>query len=261
VKHFRKLLVIFISVFLLLSMSGCAELLRIAESPNAREQAEDMLDAIIDNDFDEAYDLIKKYAKVEDFRPVFRELADYFKGVEDYELSLLSVNYNTAIDNGKTFKVVYSQYKLVCDKGDFVVAVNIMQDSGEMFYFYVASFEKNTYTLDKIKEHAVEVWVAEVGDAEDNGAGAKIKPELSFADNYQLLWIKAKVKTQEVVSNVRELHDFMSLSYDFKTLYEWLKEYKELGEKFDKRAFSKDESKKIEVAFKWVNEKIENFGK
>jgi hypothetical protein len=53
----------------------------------------------------------------------------------------------------------------------------------------------------------------------------------------------------------------MNLSYDFKTLYEWLNEYKELGEKFDKRAFSKDESKKIEVAFKWVNEKIENFGK
>jgi hypothetical protein len=127
--------------------------------------------------------------------------------------------------------------------------------------FYVASFEKNTYTLDKIKEHAVEVWVAEVGDAEDNGAGAKIKPELSFADNYHLLWIKAKVKTQEVVSNFRELYDFMNLSYDFKTLYEWLNEYKELGEKFDKRAFSKDESKKIEVAFKWVNEKIENFGK
>ena len=105
------------------------------------------------------------------------------------------------------------------------------------------------------------MWVAEVGEAEDTGAGAKIKPELSFMDNYELLLLKAKVKIKEVASGSLDLNDFHILSYDFKTLYESLKEYKELGEKFDKRAISKEELKQIEHSFTWVNDKIEKFGK
>ena len=159
---------------------------------------------------------------------------------------------------GKNYSSEYTNNFVICDfpKNH---TIGVFRDTSKSFYN--ASFEKNTYTLDKIKEHAVEVWVAELGDAEDNGAGAKIKPELSFADNYHLLWIKAKVKAQEVVSNIRDLHDFMTLSYNFKSLYEWLEEYKELGEKFDKRAFTKEELKQIEVAFEWVNSSTEKLGK
>ena len=159
---------------------------------------------------------------------------------------------------GKDYRSEYTNNFVICDfpKNH---TIGVFRDTSKSFYN--ASFEKNTYTLDKIKEHAVEVWVAELGDAEDNGAGAKIKPELSFADNYHLLWIKAKVKAQEVVSNIRDLHDFMTLSYNFKSLYEWLEEYKELGEKFDKRAFTKEELKQIEVAFEWVNSSTEKLGK
>lgn len=159
---------------------------------------------------------------------------------------------------GKNYSSEYTNNFVICDfpKNH---TIGLFRDTSKSFYN--ASFEKNTYTLDKIKEHAVEVWVAELGDAEDNGAGAKIKPELSFADNYNLLWINAKVKAKEVVSNIRDLHDFMTLSYNFKSLYEWLEEYKELGEKFDKRAFTKEELKQIEVAFEWVNSSIEKLGK
>lgn len=158
----------------------------------------------------------------------------------------------------KNYKSEYTNNFIICDfpKNH---TIGIFRDTSKSFYN--ASFEKNTYTLDKIKEHAVEVWVAELGDAEDSGAGAKINPKLSFADNYHLLWINAKVKAKEVVSNILDLHDFMTLSYNFKTLYEWLKEYKELGEKFDKRAFTKEELKQIEVAFEWVNDKTEKLGK
>ena len=159
---------------------------------------------------------------------------------------------------GKDYRSEYTNNFVICDfpKNH---TIGLFRDTSKSFYN--ASFEKNTYTLDKIKEHAVEVWVAELGDAEDNGAGAKIKPELSFADNYHFLWINAKVKAKEVVSNIRDLHDFMTLSYNFKSLYEWLEEYKELGEKFDKRAFTKEELKQIEVAFEWVNSSIEKLGK
>lgn len=105
------------------------------------------------------------------------------------------------------------------------------------------------------------MWVAELGEAEDSGAGAKIKPELSFADNYDILFIQARIKIKEVTSKSLSLNDLYILSYEFKTLYDRLKEYKELGEKFDKRDFSKEELKQIEHAYEWVVDKIEKFGK
>ena len=160
---------------------------------------------------------------------------------------------------GKSYRGDYTNNFIICDfpKNH---TIGIFRDISKSFYN--ASFEKSTYTLDKIKEHAIEVWVAEVGEAEDTGASAKIKPELSFMDNYELLLLKAKVKIKEVASsNSLDLNDFHILSYDFKALYECLKEYKELGEKFDKRAISKEELKQIEHAFTWVNDKIEKFGK
>jgi hypothetical protein len=159
---------------------------------------------------------------------------------------------------GKDYRGDYTNNFIICDfpKNH---TIGVFRDISKSFYN--ASFEKNTYTLDKIKEHALEVWVAEVGEAEDTGAGAKIKPELSFMGNYELLLLKAKVKIKEVASGSLDLNDFHILSYDFKTLYERLKEYKELGEKFDKRAISKEELKQIEHAFTWVNDKIEKFGK
>lgn len=159
--------------------------------------------------------------------------------------------------NGKNYKDDYTQH--------FVITgfpknydLGIFRDVSKSIQ--LVTWDKNSYPLTEIKNKAVEVWVAELGDAKDNGAGAKINPVLSFADNYDLLWYKALGKTKGVLSNVKELYDLMNLSYDFKHLYESLKQYKELGEKFDKRAFSKDELKQIERAFEWVNDVIEKFG-
>ena len=159
---------------------------------------------------------------------------------------------------GKDYSSEYTNNFVICDfpKNH---TIGVFRDTSKSFYN--ASFEKKTYTLDKIKEHAVEVWVAELGEAEDSGAGAKIKPELSFADNYDILFIQARIKIKEVTSKSLSLNDLYILSYEFKTLYDRLKEYKELGEKFDKRNFSKEELKQIEHAYEWVVDKIEKFGK
>ena len=159
---------------------------------------------------------------------------------------------------GKDYSSEYTNNFVICDfpKNH---TIGVFRDTSKSFYN--ASFEKKTYTLDKIKEHAVEVWVAELGEAEDSGAGAKIKPELSFADNYDILFIQARIKIKEVTSKSLSLNDLYILSYEFKTLYDRLKEYKELGEKFDKRDFSKEELKQIEHAYEWVVDKIEKFGK
>lgn len=159
---------------------------------------------------------------------------------------------------GRDYSSEYTNNFVICDfpKNH---TIGVFRDTSKSFYN--ASFEKKTYTLDKIKEHAVEVWVAELGEAEDSGAGAKIKPELSFADNYDILFIQARIKIKEVTSKSLSLNDLYILSYEFKTLYDRLKEYKELGEKFDKRDFSKEELKQIEHAYEWVVDKIEKFGK
>ena len=159
---------------------------------------------------------------------------------------------------GKDYSSAYTNNFVICDfpKNH---TIGVFRDTSKSFYN--ASFEKKTYTLDKIKEHAVEVWVAELGEAEDSGAGAKIKPELSFTENYEILLIQARIKIKEVTSKSLSLNDLHILSYEFKTLYDRLKEYKELGEKFDKRAFTKEELKQIEHAYEWVVDKIEKFGK
>lgn len=120
---------------------------------------------------------------------------------------------------------------------------------------------KRDYPLDKIKEHALEVWVAELGEAGDIGAKAKLKPELSFTENYEILLIQAKAKLQELPLKVSKLEDFYLLSYNIKSLYESLKDYKELGAKMDKVGFDKDDVEKIESYFEWVISRTEKLCK
>ena len=99
---------------------------------------------------------------------------------------------------------------------------------------------KRNYPLEKIKEHALEVWVAELGEAGDLGAKAKLK---------------------ELPLEVSKLEDFYLLSYNIKHLYESLKEYKELGEKMDRGNFDKDDVENIESYFEWVISRTEKLCK
>jgi hypothetical protein len=116
---------------------------------------------------------------------------------------------------------------------------------------------KREFTLDKIKDAATEVWVAELGEAGEVGAGAKLKPELSFMQNYEILWIQAKAKLDDIPTSVRKPEDLYLLSYNIKHLYESLKEYKELAERMDKGSWDKDDITKMENTFDWLKSRIE----
>lgn len=120
---------------------------------------------------------------------------------------------------------------------------------------------KREFTLDKIKESATEVWVAELGEAGEVGAGAKLKPELSFMQNYEILWIQAKAKINDIPSSIHRLEDLYLLSYNIKHLYESLKEYKELAERMDKGGWDKDAISKMEATFDWLKSRIEKLCK
>ena len=111
--------------------------------------------------------------------------------------------------------------------------------------------------LTKIKDAATEVWVAELGEAGEVGAGAKLKPELSFMQNYEILWIQAKAKLDDIPTSVRKPEDLYLLSYNIKHLYESLKEYKELAERMDKGSWDKDDITKMENTFDWLKSRIE----
>lgn len=82
-----------------------------------------MLDAIIANDVDRAYDAMADELKLDKikFKDDFSKLADYLDGVTEYELKQTS--YYTGIQNSISYtKIVYSMSTNV---GDFIVTTTV----------------------------------------------------------------------------------------------------------------------------------------
>ena len=93
-KNLFKILSVFLVLLAVFTLFSCTE------NEELREQTTQMLDALIDNNFNDAYNLVSGITTKEQFQSVYAQMIDYIDGVTEYELSQVGIN--SKIQNGIT---------------------------------------------------------------------------------------------------------------------------------------------------------------
>ena len=129
---------------------------------------------------------------------------------------------------------------------------------GTKFYADSTKWAKSHYPLSKIKETAIEVWVAELGKAESALDKAKSNPSISFKANAELLVGLAAHALKDVYSKVStDRRKFASVASTLKWVSDYLREYEELGERMDKGNYTKEDVAEITRLYNIITNHID----
>lgn len=155
----KSVCVIILAVLML--CSGCNAVLQEVENTEARQCSEEMLDALIANDFETAYSLVNKICTEEDFKPAFTQMQELLGNTDTYKLKLLSIYTNYTITNGQKSPSVSSVYEMTTQNGRIIVST-IMDDQIGLNSFYLTPYEKTDYyytgTLNNMKDATGAQW-------------------------------------------------------------------------------------------------------
>ncbi len=144
-KHIKRVLVILLALLLILSFTGCQELLDAMEDKELRGYTEAMLDAIAENDFDRGYALVRDVATEADFRSLMSTLGEIFADEKAYELVPLSVYQNRSITNGEAVDVSQATYMMTVGSARYIVEVATHSSYENLSTFYVSLYENTDY--------------------------------------------------------------------------------------------------------------------
>ena len=152
-KLVRSVCVVILTVLML--CSGCGAVLQELENAEVRQSTEEMLNALIANDFQTAYSLVSKICAEEDFKPTFTQMREHLGNADTYELKLLSIYTNGTLTNGQKIRSVNSTYEMTTNSGRVIVSVR-MDDRIGLSSFYLSPYEKTDYyftgTLENMKD-------------------------------------------------------------------------------------------------------------
>ena len=152
-KLVRSVCVVILTVLML--CSGCGAVLQELENAEVRQSTEEMLNALIANDFQTAYSLVSKICAEEDFKPTFTQMRELLGNADTYELKLLSIYTNGTLTNGQKIRSVNSTYEMTTNSGRVIVSVR-MDDRIGLSSFYLSPYEKTDYyftgTLENMKD-------------------------------------------------------------------------------------------------------------
>ena len=152
-KLVRSVCVVILTVLML--CSGCGAVLQGLENAEVRQSTEEMLNALIANDFQTAYSLVSKICAEEDFKPTFTQMRELLGNADSYELKLLSIYTNGTLTNGQKIRSVNSTYEMTTNSGRVIVSVR-MDDRIGLSSFYLSPYEKTDYyftgTLENMKD-------------------------------------------------------------------------------------------------------------
>ena len=152
-KLVRSVCVVILTVLML--CSGCGAVLQELENAEVRQSTEEMLNALIANDFQTAYSLVSKICAEEDFKPTFTQMRELLGNADTYELKLLSIYTNGTLTNGQKLRSVNSTYEMTTNSGRVIVSVR-MDDRIGLSSFYLSPYEKTDYyftgTLENMKD-------------------------------------------------------------------------------------------------------------
>lgn len=154
---FCALLLVFVFAF-----GGCSRLANAFDNDEVHGYTEAMLDAILANDVNAGYALVDDIASKEAFESSFFSMREMLKDVKAYELSVLSIYFNSGIQNGERKKTVNAVYQMDTDAGAFVIQVKTDSTYEELSAFYITPFEKTDYysvgTLSNMKGATLLQW-------------------------------------------------------------------------------------------------------
>ena len=126
-KNLFKILCVFLVLFVAFSMFSCTE------NEELREQTTQMLDALIDNNFNDAYNLVSGITTKEQFQSVYAQMTDYIDGVTEYELSQVGIN--SKIQNGIT--LVSATYLMKTNAKTYMVESQVRSDVEGLYGFHI----------------------------------------------------------------------------------------------------------------------------
>lgn len=92
-----------------------------------------MLDALIENNFNEAFNLVSGITTKDDFHPIYSQISDYISGVEEYELTQIGVNAKT--QNGIT--VIRTTYLMTTNSKTYIVETQARSDIEGLYGFNI----------------------------------------------------------------------------------------------------------------------------
>lgn len=141
-KKIKRTAVIVLLAVLVLLLSGCTALVQGFENEELRDHTDVMLNAVLMNDSDAAYTLVSDICSKTEFEPVFDEMYNLLKGVEGYELKLISIYKKSNFDNGKSVTVTDSVYEMQTQGKKYVVSVQKRSDVEKLSSFYITPYEK-----------------------------------------------------------------------------------------------------------------------
>ncbi len=142
-KKLRIIAVCIIVLSVIFICSGCAIDMQDFENAETRQLSEAMLNALIANDFQTAYSLVKNICSESDFAVIFEQMQEIIGNTDAYELKLLSIHTSSTITNKGNSKRVQSVYEMT---GGSHIIVNVAVDEQlGIINFFLSPYEKTDY--------------------------------------------------------------------------------------------------------------------
>ena len=145
-----------------LLLGGCAPVLEQAENTELRQQTESMLNALLADDIQAGYALVREVCTEEEFRSIFSQMQALIGDVDTYTLTLLSVYTNIGIADGQKVRVTNAAYQMTTPQSNIVVSVRSDSRIG-MSSFYLTPYEKTDYvavgTLKQMQGATAAQWI------------------------------------------------------------------------------------------------------
>lgn len=143
-KTTKRIVVLLLVLAMVLLCGGCAALMEKAENAEIRSLTEAMLDALIADDFEGAYGLVKDVCSEQEFASAYKGLRGLLGSSGSYELKLMGISSKSTLNDGEKTSTVSATYLVECGNGKFLVDV-VMKKEGGLLTFYLTPYEKTGY--------------------------------------------------------------------------------------------------------------------
>lgn len=159
----KFLAIVLLLSMIILSLSGCSQLLERFENEEVRAYTEGMLDAIIDKDFDTAYSFVQDTCSKDEFAQEYNKMEALLYDVKTYDLKLTGIYSKVNVINGKKTTTVDATYSMVENDDKYVVYAQTNTDYKKLSQFDVKSFENtnlfSTGSINKMSQASLFQWI------------------------------------------------------------------------------------------------------
>lgn len=133
----KKVIKIF-SVMLILIFA--ISLVSCDDNEELKEKTEIMVNALINNNFDKAFNMVSGITTKENFQPTFTELSNYVDGVKSYELK--QIGFKSQTQNGIT--ATLATYLMTTNAKTYVVEAQQRSDVEGLYGFHILESQINS---------------------------------------------------------------------------------------------------------------------